>query len=207
VDTRLRLALAVIAVAAAAALIWRPTPHRELPPAFPEGRPRASERPSELTVYVAGAVKSPGVYTVPGGSRALVALKAAGGPNAAAELTGVNLAERLEDGQELLVPDRSSETDLGRHRRARGAHGHAHKKHGRHRRDPPSDDPIAPVDVNRAGADALARVPGIGDALADRIVAFREANGPFDRLDDLLDVAGMSAAKLDRAQPYLQLGR
>ncbi|HEY9084903.1 MAG TPA: helix-hairpin-helix domain-containing protein, partial [Candidatus Tyrphobacter sp.] len=61
------------------------------------------------------------------------------------------------------------------------------------------------VDLNRADARALGRVPGIGSAIAERIVAVREHEGAFASLDELLDVAGMSASRLDRARPHLEL--
>lgn len=208
-DKRLAVASAIFAAAAAGALIAHSSappgggPVLETPRTSPPVRPSvASSTP--LVVYVAGAVKAPGVYSVAAGSRAIAAIKAAGGTTAAAELGGVNLAERLEDGEEVLVPDRDSPAadPSGRaHRRGRrGRHGHA-----KHRRKPTSPEPASPVDLNSADANDLSRVPGIGASLAGRIVAFRDLNGPFGDLDDLLDVGGMSQAKLDRASAFLRV--
>jgi competence protein ComEA len=67
--------------------------------------------------------------------------------------------------------------------------------------------PSQPVDLNHAGADTLAEVPGFGPALAERIVAFRDVNGPFATLDELLDISGITPARVDRATPYLVLSR
>jgi len=64
---------------------------------------------------------------------------------------------------------------------------------------------VGVVDLNTAGAQALGRVPGIGGAIAQRIVDVRSSEGPFTSLDQLLDVAGMTSSRLDRAQQYLRL--
>jgi len=143
-------------------------------------------------VYVAGAVARPGVYRLRDGARAGDALRSAGGQTAAAQPWGVNLAARVRDGDEIYVPSKGEDAVPGatakRGRRARAA----------------SPPPAGDVDVNRDGADALARVPGIGRAVAARIVELRERDGPYASLDELLDVAGMSQSRLERARPFLR---
>ncbi|MHB8432792.1 MAG: ComEA family DNA-binding protein [Candidatus Tyrphobacter sp.] len=74
------------------------------------------------------------------------------------------------------------------------------RRRARHRRQP-----VGVVDLNTAGAQALGLVPGIGAAIAQRIVDVRASEGPFTSLDQLLDVAGMTSSRLDRAQQYLRL--
>ncbi len=64
----------------------------------------------------------------------------------------------------------------------------------------------ATVDVNTATVDDLAKVPGIGDALAQRIVEFRTKNGPFERVDDLLKVRGIGEKSLEKLRPHLRAG-
>ena len=64
----------------------------------------------------------------------------------------------------------------------------------------------APVDVNRATVDELVAVPGIGEALAKRIVEFRSKNGPFERVDDLLKVRGIGEKSLEKLRPHLRAG-
>lgn len=66
--------------------------------------------------------------------------------------------------------------------------------------------PENPVDLNRADAAGLMSVPGIGPALADRIVAFREEHGPFRRVEDLLKVRGIGERSLEKLRPYLTVG-
>lgn len=108
-----------------------------------------------------------------------------------ADPVAVNLAARVADGDEIVVPRIGEATPRPRGRTPRS-------------RRVPTPAP-ASVGLNDADAAALARVPGLGPALAARIVAFRETNGPFANLDELLDVNGMTPARLDRASAYLDL--
>jgi competence protein ComEA len=134
-----------------------------------------------VVVHVAGAVVHPGVYRLPGGSRADAAVEAAGGPVAAANLDALNLAAPLTDGERVYVPTAGEVVapPVG------GSPGAA-----------PTTVP-GPVDINRATVDQLDDLPGIGPATARAIVAHREANGPFASVDDLEDVRGIGPAKLD----------
>jgi competence protein ComEA len=173
-------------------------------------RPAAAPSPQErVVVYVAGEVRHPGVYTLPASARAEAAVAAAGGSTAAADLVAVNLAEHLSDGEAFVVPPKGvaaaprSPGVRGRGRGAgtRGAASTARSSRGRGRKPTPA----SPIDVNAAGAAELEALPGIGPSLAERIVAFREQNGRFMRIDDLLDVAGMSEHKLEAIDPYVVL--
>jgi competence protein ComEA len=176
-------------------------------PAQPAGPPAPQPSPAHLVVYVAGEVRRPGVYTLAAGARAEAALAAAGGSTAAADLVAVNLAEHLADGEAFVVPPKGAAAEprsAGIRRRSRGARaGRAGSpgriSRGRGHKTPPG----SPVDLNAAGAAELERLPGIGPSLAERIVAFRELNGRFSRVDDLLDVAGMNEHKLEGLAPYV----
>jgi competence protein ComEA len=150
-----------------------------------------AERAPDLVVYVAGAVRTPGLYHLHGGDRAARAVALAGGFGASADAAAVNLAARPSDGDEIYVP-------------VAGETAHARPsthRSGRHARATPAP---GSVDVNRAGAGALAAVPGIGRAVAERILQVREREGGFSSLDQLLDVAGMTQTRLERARPYLR---
>jgi competence protein ComEA len=115
-----------------------------------------------------------------------------------ADAVAVNLAAKLGDGDEIAVPA------LGESPARRRVPMPA-RRSSRRPRGAASPSP-ASVDVNVAGAAQLARVPGIGPAIAQRIVAVRDRDGPFGSLDELLDVNGMTASKLDRAGAYLIIG-
>ena len=126
------------------------------------------------TVAVLGAVRRPGVYTLTPGARVADALAAAGGATAEARLEALDPALPVADGETLRVPARAEAPS-------------------------PLGIPAARVSVNRAPPEALQSVPGIGPALARRIVAYR----PYRSLDELLRVPGIGPAVLERLRPYL----
>lgn len=133
--------------------------------------PTATETVDEAAgvyVHVSGAVREPGLYRVPPGSRVLDAIAAAGGFADDADQAAVNLARPVSDGEQLHLPTPAEAEKAGGAAVDGGA-----------------------VDVNRADASALETLPGIGPALAARIVAWREEHGPFGSVDDLLAVAGI----------------
>jgi competence protein ComEA len=208
---------ALAAAAVGAAVLLRPVP----PPtvaasswsaAAPDGRggsrPRSTAAPQAM-VYVAGEVARPGVYPFRPDARAKDALALAGGPRAGADLVAVNLAAHLRDGDEIVVPARGARlaapartSGAASHGSGRRAHGpRRSRRHGHARADEPP--PAGQVDVNSADADTLATVPGIGPGLAERIVAFRTANGAFASVDELLDVSGITDRRLDAMLPYV----
>jgi competence protein ComEA len=201
-----RIAIVAAILALGAYVLWHPAPRPALvsagapsgqlavAPAV-DGRSRrrgARESAPEVdsVVYVAGAVVRPGLYHLRPGDRAARAIALAGGMRDSADAAGVNLAQRVQDGDEIDVPV------VGEPRRP-----HAGLQRQRHRASPPP--PGAPVDVNRADAAELAAVPGIGRTVAVRIVELRRREGSFSSLDELLDVAGMTQTRLERARPFL----
>jgi competence protein ComEA len=168
--------------------------------------------PARGMVYVAGDVVRPGVYPVGPESRIRDALALAGGSRPDADLIAVNLAAHVRDGDEIVVPVRGAAETLpaaraahglghGRGQRAGGPRRAGHGRHKRSRRDEPP--PAAQVDLNSADAGTLSTIPGIGPGLAERIVAFRVANGPFASVDELLDVSGITERRLDAILPYV----
>ncbi len=208
---RIGVLAGVLALAAAA--LWHPAPRpavttAEAAPAGAGGL-NAGRRPARFgprrtdgrggIVYVAGAVRRPGLYRVSSGERAAAAVGNAGGFTAGADPAGVNLAAPVGDGDEIYVPLAGEAPHPGSTSRR-----HAHRR-GSHRRDIQSNAPEpSSVDVNAAGEDELAEVPGIGAAIAARIVALRAVDGAFTSLDQLLDVSGMTQTRLERARPYLR---
>ena len=134
-----------------------------------------SSSPDLFTVHVSGAVTHPGLVALVDGSRVADAIAAAGGASAAADLGSVNLAALVTDGSQLRIPWAG---DAGSSSGVLGVAGD-----GR-------------IDLNRAAAADLQALPGVGEVLAGRIVAHREAHGPFAAVEDLLDVSGIGERKL-----------
>jgi competence protein ComEA len=170
------------------------------PARAPAARAASRAPAAQAVVYVAGQVVRPGVYTVGADARAAAAIARAGGMRSDADTTAVNLAARVHDGDEILVPAQGApgpprsprRRTTGPRRRSHGRRGHA-----------PARRPDALVDLNRADAATLATIPGIGAGLAERIVAFRSANGPFGSADELLDVSGITDRRLEALLPYV----
>ena len=142
-----------------------------------------------VVVDVAGAVRAPGVYTLPGTARVRDAIARAGGTLSRADLGGVNRAAHLVDGQQVVVPMRAPPGSL------------AVVGTGASSTAPSSIQ--APVSINSAGAEQLDALDGVGPATAARIVADRLANGPFRTVDDLDRVPGIGPAKLAALRPHL----
>ncbi|GAC1443368.1 MAG: hypothetical protein NVSMB59_07800 [Vulcanimicrobiaceae bacterium] len=172
----------------------------------------AETRVQQMVVYVAGEVARPGLYTLPPHARAADAVRAAGGSRADADLVAVNLAAPLADGDEVAVyargAARASRTHRGHAgvRPAAARHAPRKRRHKRARVDATSSSAEdAPIDLNHADANELATLPGIGAGLAANIVTVRETSGSFAALDDLLDVGGMTVAKVDALAPYIVL--
>lgn len=138
-------------------------------PPPPTATPAPSSTPSPITIYITGAVAQAGVtLTLPAGSRVEDAIAGAGGALAEADLERVNLAAILRDGDQVHVPlQGDGEVALAT----------------------PSGGAL--VRLNTATLDEIDTLPGIGPALAERIIAYREANGAFTSLDDLDQVEGI----------------
>jgi competence protein ComEA len=125
-----------------------------------------------LYVHVVGEVESPGMYQLPIGARLVDAVFAAGGLTEDADNASVNLARELTDGEQIIVFSVSQEGDAV------------------------GTTASGLVSLNRAGDKELEDLPGIGPALAGRIVAWREANGGFKSVEDLLKVSGIGESLL-----------
>lgn len=161
----------------------------------PRGRPVELKPPptlGPLRVHVAGAVRQPGVYELPAGAIVLDAVEAAGGASPQARLDSINLAEPLQDGMRVFVP--GLEASLASVQEAPAPE-----------RAEPATEALGPIDPNTATAAELERLPGIGPVLAQNIIDYREAHGPFTRAEDLLKVPGIGEAWLEQIRPYLAL--
>ena len=129
---------------------------------------------AQMVVHVAGKVKTPGIVRLPSGSRVLDAVEAAGGPLQGVDLTGLNLARLITDGEQILVgvppPAGADAAPSG------GSAG------------------VGLVNLNTSSAEQLEALPGIGPALAGRILAWRDQHGQFGSVEELQEVSGIGPA-------------
>jgi competence protein ComEA len=149
----------------------------------------ADTDPAVVVVDVAGKVRRPGIVTLPLGSRVHDALDAAGGARKGVDLTGLNLARVLVDGEQILV---GVSPPSGVAAPAAAAPGAA-----------AAGGPM--VNVNTADQAALEELPGIGPVTAASILQWRADNGPFTSVDELLEVSGIGEATLAKIAPFVTL--
>lgn len=156
-----------------------------------------SEEPESCTarlyVHVCGAVRSPGVYELPEGSRGCDAIAAAGGFTEAAAEDFLNLAQPVWDGQKLYVPDReeaktfadSSRAEVPENSVGSMPGGSGSPENGR-------------ININTASREQLMTLPGIGEARAEAILAYRREAGPFLAIEDIMKVSGIKEAAFQK---------
>jgi competence protein ComEA len=182
--------VAVLAALAAALGMWLSRPVLEQPPALPapaatptvaHGTGAGRSGPptgGPLVISVIGKVARPGLVTVPDGSRVADVLKAVGGPLPDADLTQLNLARKVSDGEQIAV--------------------------GVPQPPPVDGQPPAKVNLNTANQTDLETLPGVGPTMAQRILQWRAKNGRFRSVDQLREVDGIGATRFDRLKDLVQ---
>lgn len=179
--------LSVVVIVLGSVALFGGPPKPEPPPALAgakpasEGSARASPQ-AGLVISVIGRVRSPGLVTVVQGARVADVLRAAGGAEPGADLSALNLARRVSDGEQLAVgiPAPAAAPD--------GA---------------PAG---AKVDLNAANADQLDKLPGVGAVMAQRIVRWRTDHGGFTKIEQLRDVSGIGESKFESLRDQVTVG-
>ncbi|MFW6115972.1 MAG: helix-hairpin-helix domain-containing protein [Chloroflexota bacterium] len=157
----------------------------------PTATPPPTPTPHPIRVYVSGAVQNPAVYGFPIGSIVQDAIDAAGGPLADADLTRINLALELRDQQQVYVPREGDPHPLpavsGGQSETEGSTGGV-------------------ININTATAKDLEALPGIGEVTAQRVIDYREANGPFETIEDIQNVAGIGPKTFEAIREMIAVG-
>jgi competence protein ComEA len=148
----------------------------------------ATEQGGRVVVHVAGAVREPGVYKLAASARVDEAVARAGGPTRRADLSGLNLAAKVEDGRQVLVPERSGGASP-----ASGSAAAAAPAEGQ------------PVNLNTATLEQLDTLSGIGPLTAQKILDFREERGGFGSVEELGEVPGIGEKRLASLREELTL--
>ncbi len=150
-------------------------------------RPVPTDKP--IVVHITGAVPRPGVYALPQGARVQDGISAAGGFLAEAEKTDINLAAPLEDGQKLDIPYIQGSSPV---------------------LATPEEQVITTttelIDINTASQSELESLPGIGPTTAQKIIEYRDANGPFVSTEDIINVSGIGPGTYERIKDLITVG-
>jgi competence protein ComEA len=178
--------VALIAAVAAVFALYRAWDDRSAPPIVITDA--AATRP--IVVDLRGEVATPGVYELPPEARVHDAIEAGGGLTDAADLSTINLARRLRDGEVVVIAALPSAGQT------------------------PAAAPVATesagaparININTATAEELEALPGVGEVTAGRIVAFREEHGPYRSVDDLIHVSGISTRTIDGLRDLATVG-
>lgn len=161
------------------------SPFSEAKEAAPDGGfvNREEEETDFILVHVCGEVAVPGVYALEAGSRVCDALEAAGGATENGAADYLNLARTVKDGEQIRVPDLAEA--------AAGGY------------DESADTEEGPVNLNTADADKLMTLPGIGQAKAEAILAYREENGLFSSAEEIKQVSGIGDAIYEKLKEFI----
>lgn len=138
----------------------------------------------KIIVHISGAIKKEGVYQLKYGDRVMDAIKLAGGATALADLSSLNLAEMLKDGQKVIVP--AKQIVEARESGNSGIKGSA------------TVSLNAKVNLNAANEKELQKIPGVGPSTAKKIIEYRSTNGPFTKPEDLMKVKGIRKGKYEK---------
>jgi competence protein comEA helix-hairpin-helix repeat region len=158
----------------------------------------------QIVVDVDGAVAHPGLYKLPPGSRVQAALAAAGGLSPQADAHRINRAAKLHDGQKLYVLSQGESAPPQAASGGQSCEGQSCTSADG--ADAGSDaEGQGLVNINTANATQLTQLPGIGPAIAQKIIDYRTANGPFTSVDDLTKVPGIGAAKLAQIKSHARV--
>ncbi len=189
IEKRHLKAVGLLLLIAAIAAIWLLSQSRTRETSLPTAKPSlVSKLPSEfapstgqgVVVDVVGRVKHPGVYKLAPGSRAVDAVAAAGGVLPGTDMTTINLAQHIEDGDQIIVGAESV-----------SPYGSSARSSGK-------------LNLNRATMQDLDALPGVGPVLATRITAWRKAHGRFRTIEDLRKVPGVGDAKFADLRPLVR---
>ena len=186
---RVLVALAVLVALVAGVAAWRARPAAQPVTATPVPQPSVSASTTQTVVAVSGKVRRPGLVRLPTGARVADALQAAGGALPGTDLSALNLARRLVDGELITVGAPAAAEGAA----APGASVPAGAASGQ------------PLDLNTATADQLDALPGVGPVLAQNIVSYRTEHGGFRSVDELRQVDGIGDSRYERLKDLVRV--
>ena len=153
---------------------------------------------SPIAVHVIGAVPRPGLYEFAEGARVQDAIDAAGGLLTSANIDSINLAAFLEDGVQLTIPFKDGQAPA-----AEASQEDAIELPGSTEESSGTEENPDLININTASVEELDELPGIGPTIAQRIIDYRDANGPFQTIEDLLNVSGVGPSTFEQIKDLI----
>jgi competence protein ComEA len=183
-------ALAIVAVALIGARYLAREHGATSAPAVSPKAVRVERTAGRAFVHVTGAVRRPGVYSLPSWARLDQALRRAGGASAKADLEGVNLAAKVSDGQQVIVPRKGAAAAIA----GDGAAGAA-----------ATGAAAGPISLNTATPEQLDGLDGVGPATAQKILDYRKEHGGFSSVDDLKQISGIGPKRFEALKDKVRM--
>ncbi len=151
----------------------------------------------KIIVHITGEVKNTGILVLKEEARIADAIESAGGATEEADLNKINLAYTLKDGQKIYIPNKEDEENIAYI--TEGSGNNVSVENG----DESEMKEKIKININTASQAELEELPGIGEAIASRIIEYREENGTFNKIEDLLNVKGIGDAKFAEIKEYV----
>ena len=151
----------------------------------------------KIIVHITGEVKNTGILVLKEEARIADAIESAGGATEEADLNKINLAYTLKDGQKIYIPNKEDEENI--EYITEGSGNNVSVENG----DESEMKEKIKININTASQAELEELPGIGEAIASRIIEYREENGTFNKIEDLLNVKGIGDAKFAEIKEYV----
>lgn len=161
----------------------------------PRGGSPDAQAPAVM-VHVCGAVRREGVYKLKPGDRQLEALKMAGGALPSADLSALNLAETVKDGQKIIVPSKQIIAERVSGDQPAGKQSSDIRSSG---------TPAQKINLNTASEEKLDSLPGVGKSTAQKIIEYRRTNGPFTRIEQIMEIPRFGKSKFEKIRDRLTL--
>ena len=157
---------------------------------FPE------EKPETIEVYIVGCVKNPGTYEVAKDTTIKKLSEIAGGFTEGADLEKINLVYKLKDNAMIVIKDKNEQSKQQEESGMKIIKG-VYEEY---------EDDNLQVNINTAGKDTLTKLPGIGESVAKKIIKYRENNGGFDDVEDLMNIPGIGESKFNSIKDMIVIG-
>ncbi len=156
---------------------------------FTEENMEKEESKKVIVVHITGEINKPGVIELEEGARVIDAIKVAGGTTSKADLTQINLAYALRDGQKIYIPNVEDQNKEIEHITT----------------DFENNTKAGKININMANEKELQELPGVGPSIATKIIKYREENGGFENIEDLQKIKGIGKAKYDELKDFIEV--